>query len=177
MKSSIVRQYNKKWEEKCPWLLCDEDCQGVFCKECKKAGKSLQRTGGTWVTKPFTYWKKALEKMKANSQSNIHVQACQASMLAEKAAREGTIMQQLKHITDEEKMKNRAAVKALICCTHFLARQHIAHITNFEKLVSLVVTCGGEDLKTFLESAGKNAMYTSQIAVTEFIDALGTLVE
>ena len=54
VKSLIVRQYNKKWEEKRPWLLYDEDCQGVFCKECKKAGKSLQRTGGTWVTKPFT---------------------------------------------------------------------------------------------------------------------------
>ena len=63
-----MRQYNNKWEEKCLWLLYDEDCQGVFCKECKKDGKSLQRTGGTWVIKPFTNWKKALEKMKAHSQ-------------------------------------------------------------------------------------------------------------
>ena len=149
----------------------------MFCKECKKAGESLQRTGGTWVTKPFTNWKKASEKMKAHSQSDIHVQACQASMLAERAASEGTIMQQLQQITDEEKMKNRAAVKALIRCPHFLACQHIAHNTIFEKLVSLVVACGGEDLKTFLESAGKNAMYTSRIAVTEFIEALGTWLE
>ena len=110
VKSSIVRQYNKQWEEKCPWLLYDEDCQGVFCKECKKAGESLQKTGGTWVTKPFTNWKEASEKMKEHSQSDIHVQACQASMLAERAAREGTIMQQLQQITDEEKMKNRAAL-------------------------------------------------------------------
>ena len=36
VKSSIVRQYKKKWEEKCPWLLYDEDYQGVFCKEYKK---------------------------------------------------------------------------------------------------------------------------------------------
>ena len=98
-------------------------------------------------------------------------------MLAERAAREGTIIQQLQQITYEEKMKNRAAVKALIHCTHFLALQHIAHSTHFEKLVSLVVACGREDLKTFLESAGKNAMYTSRIAVTGFIEALGTWVE
>ena len=113
VKSSIVRQYNKKWEEKCLGLLYDEDCKGVFCKECQKAGKSLQRTGDTWVTNPFTNWKKALEKMKANSQSDIRVQASQTLMLAERAAREGTIMQQLQQITDEEKMKNRAAVKHL----------------------------------------------------------------
>ena len=84
--------------------------------------------------------------MKAHSQSDIHVQACQASMLAEMVAREGTIMQQLQQITDEEKMKNRTAVKALILSPHFPARQHIAHSTNFEKLVSLVVACGGEGL-------------------------------
>ena len=137
----------------------------------------MQRTGGTCVTKPFTNWKKALEKIKAHSQSDIHVQACQASMVAERAAREGTIMQQLQQITDEEKMKNRAAVKALIHCPHFLALQDIAHITNFEKLVNLVVACGGEDLKTLLESDFKNPMYTSRIAVTEFIEALGTWVE
>ena len=148
------------------WLLYDEECQGMFCKECKKAGQSLQRTGDTWVTKPFTNWKKAMEKMMAHSQSDIPVQACQASMLAERAAREGTIMQQLQQITDGVKMKNGAAVKALIHCPHFLTRQHIAHSTNFEKLVSLVVACGG-----------KNAMYTSRIAVTEFIEALGTWVE
>ena len=39
------------------------------------------------------------------------------------------------------------------------------------------MACGGEDLKTFLESASKNAMYTSRIAVTEFIEAHGTWVE
>ena len=66
----------------------------------------MQSTGGTWVTKPFTNWKKALVKMKAHSQSNRHVQARQASMLAERAAREGTIVQQLQQIKDEEKMKN-----------------------------------------------------------------------
>ena len=65
-------------------------------------------------------------------------------------------MQQLQQIADDEKMKNRAAVKALIHCPHFVALQHIAHSTNFKKLVSLVVACGGEDLKPFLESAGKN---------------------
>ena len=120
------------------------------------------------IAKPFTNWKKALKKMKAHSQSDIHVQACQALVLVKRVAREGTIMQQLQQITDEEKVKNRAAVKALIRCPHFLARQHIAHSTNFEKLVNI---------KTFLESAGKNATYTSRIAVTEFIEALGTWVE
>ena len=59
-------------------------------------------------------------------------------------------------------------------CAHFLARQHT---TNFEKLVELVVTCGGNDLKHFLERIGRNAVYTSHIAVVEFMEALGTWVD
>ena len=74
-------------------------------------------------------------------------------------------------------MRNRAAVKSLIRCTDFFACQHIAHTTNFSKLIALVVSCDGEDLKYFMEKTGKNATYTSHIAVVEFVEALGTWVE
>ena len=66
-------RYNKKWEQQFPWLEYDEHIQGVFFRECKKYyGNSSQRTGGAWITKPFTNWKKAVEKMRAHSKSDIH---------------------------------------------------------------------------------------------------------
>ena len=86
-------------------------------------------------------------------------------------------MQQLQRVDRQERAKNRAAIKSLIHCTHFLARNHIAHTTNFDKMVDLVVSCGGEDLRYFLEKTGKNATYTSHIAVVEFIEALGIWIE
>ena len=75
------------------------------------------------------------------------------------------------------KLQNRKAIKALIRCTHFLAHQHIAHTTNLDKLVELVVSCGGETFQTFLDRAGGNATYTSKMAVVEFVNAFGTWVE
>ena len=51
-----------------------------------------------------------------------------------------------------------------------LAHQHIAH----DKLVELVVSCGGEAHQTFYK-AGGNATYT--MAVVEFVNGLGTWVE
>ena len=60
-------------------------------------------------------------------------------------------------------MKNR--IKALIRCTHFLACHHIPHMTNFDELVDLIVSCRAEDLRKFLERTGKNASYTFKIAV------------
>ena len=80
-------------------------------------------------------------------------------------------------MAEQERVMNRKAVKSFFRCAHFLARQHIPHTTNFEKLVELVVSCGGEDLKNFLERTGRNAVYTSHIAVVEFMEALGTWVE
>ena len=171
------RKFNTKWEKDFSWLEYDEDCKGAFCKVCRKSGKSLQRTGGVWVTKTFTNWKKAVEKMKAHEKSLLHSQANQAALAAEGALREGSIIQQLQKVDRQERIRNRAAIKSLIRCTHFLTRQHIPHTTNFDKLVDLVVACGGDDLKCFLENAGRNAIYTSHIAVVEFVEALGTWVE
>ena len=71
---------------------------------------------------------------------------------------------------------NRKAIKALLRCAHFLARNHIAHTTNFATLVDLIVSCG-EDLKQFTERTGKNATYTSTDSITDFVEALGLWVD
>ena len=62
---------------------------------------------------------------------------------------------------------------SLCACIHAPFLIH----TNFSKLVELVVSCGSENLKFFKEKMGKNAMYTSHVAVAEFVEALGTWVE
>ncbi len=40
----------------------DADSNGAFCKLCKKFGRPLERTGGVWMTRPFTNWKKSSRK-------------------------------------------------------------------------------------------------------------------
>ena len=45
---------------------------------------------------------------------------------------------------------------------------------NFNKLVELVVSCGGETLQTFLDRAGGNVTCTSKMALVEFVNGLGT---
>ena len=65
----------------------------------------------------------------------------------------------------------------LIRCTHFLAHQHIGHTTNFDKLVELVVSCGGETLQTFCDRAGGNATLHLKNGSSRVVNALGTWVE
>ena len=80
---SGIRRYNKKWEETFPWLEFDESLQGAFCELCKKGGRSLQRTGGAWITKPFTNCKKATQKIKSHSKSEVHLLSCQLDVEAD----------------------------------------------------------------------------------------------
>ena len=70
--------------------------------------------------------------MKTHAKSDIHTQLCEAEVAAAMALQEGLIVQQLQQIGDQEKLKNRMAIKALICCTHFLACCHIPHTTKFD---------------------------------------------
>ena len=171
------RKYQKRWEKDFTWLEYDADCEGAFCKVCKTSGKSLERTGGVWITKPFTNWKKATERMKTHANSDVHSRAIQTALAYQTSLHEGSVIQQLQCLSEQERIRNRAAVKSFIRCAHFLARQHIPHTTNFDKLVDLVVSCGGEHLKQFMDRTGKNAVYTSHVAVVEFMEALGIWVE
>lgn len=171
------RKYNKKWEKDFPWLEFDENYQGAFCKICRKREQhSVQKTGGAWITKPFKNWKKAVEKMRAHAQSDAHIRHTEAELLAARAREEGSVLEQLRCIGEEEKMKNRKGIKALLRCAHFLARNHIPHTTNFATLVDLIVSCG-EDLKQFTERSARNATYTSTDFTTDFVEALGLWVE
>ena len=50
-------------------------------------------------------------------------------------------------------------------------------MTNFDKLINFVLSCGGKHLDEFVRQAAKNASYTSSDAVTVFLEALGIWVE
>ena len=51
---------------------------------------------------------------------------------------------------------------------------HISTHCSFylTQLVDLVVSCGAEALKIFIENASRNAVYTSRVVVVDFIEAL-----
>ena len=48
-----------------------------------------------------------------------------------------------------------------------------SHLTHIDELTDFVVSCGGKQLKHIMERAGKNATYTSEVAVTELVETIG----
>ena len=90
--STKIRHYLKRWKSDFHWLEYDEDLQGAFCKHCKKWGKSNPKTGGRWITKPFSNWKKPTAKMKEHAESEGHIMACQKETAAASALCEGSVL-------------------------------------------------------------------------------------
>ena len=76
-----------------------------------------------------------------------------------------------------QERENRAAMKSLVRCTHFLTWHHIAHSNNFTQLVDLVMSCGAREFQVFVEIASRNTVYTSRGPVVDFIEALGTWIK
>ncbi len=112
--------------------------------------------------------------MRAHAKSDTHIRRSEAELLATK--KEVSILEQLRSVTEEQRIRNRKGIKALLRCTHFLARNHFPHTTNFAALVNLIVSCG-DDLKQFTEKSARNATYTSTDSVSDFLEALGLWVE
>ena len=85
--------------------------------------------------------------MIAHESNSLHTQTSPAPLVITK---QGSIVQQLQRVGMQEREKNRAAMKSLVCA-HFLTRHHIAHSTNFTQLVDLVASCGAREFQFFVE--------------------------
>ena len=101
----LIKRYNKKWEETFPWLEFDDNLQSAFCKLCKKGGRSLQKIGGAWISKPFTNWKNVTLKMKSHSKSEVHLLSCQLDVEADRARIEGSIISQLQNVGEQQRLQ------------------------------------------------------------------------
>ena len=115
--------------------------------------------------------------MKEHAKSEGYIHACQIETSNATALLKVSIAQQLQQVQESERLKNREAIKSLLCCTLFLAHNTLPTLLISAKLVDLVMNCGGDNLKHFLEKAGKDATYTSKNAVVDFAETIGLWVE
>jgi len=160
-------------------LEFDADPEGAYCKLCKKNGRALERTIGVWITRPFTNWKKVIEKMKAHDQtSNCSAQQGKAICFSTSDITSGRISHPTtSRYANQDRIKKIEQLSNTLFPVHIFLLISTFPISNFEKFIDLVVQYGGQDLKNFLEKSGRNAVHTSHVAVAEFIDAIGIWIQ
>ena len=64
--------YRKEWEEKYPWVYCNDPQEGMFCKLCQKRGNSPPTARGAWTSRGVKNWNHATEQLREHSQSKWH---------------------------------------------------------------------------------------------------------
>ena len=56
--------------------------------------------------------------MECTFTSDVHMQSCEAELAATRAMKEGSIIQQLQHAGEQEKLENRTAIRSLLKSLH-----------------------------------------------------------
>ena len=73
--------YKKEWEQKYPWVYCDDPKQGMFCKLCQKRGNAPSTVRGAWTTREIQDWNHATEQHNLRNIASQNVTEMLLSML------------------------------------------------------------------------------------------------
>ena len=77
---------------------------------------------------------------------------------------------------EQTKQQNHILIKKLLRIMYFLCKQKIARFTNFEEVVQLMVE-NGDEVRKHLDTAPRNANYSSHVAISKYLDAISLWVQ
>ena len=106
--------YKKEWEQKYPWVYCDDPKQGMFCKLCQKRGNAPSTARGAWTTREIQDWNHTTEQLKEHSQSKCHRDAVIHARMAEQGKDQSVVQLQCSAAAkeaEERRAKNRNIVR------------------------------------------------------------------
>ena len=179
-------KFQPHWQKKYPWINYNSVTNGLLCQYCcshiyKEDREVLKHTQTAWISFPVSNWKKVLDKMKAHEASAWHKMA-KAKVEAEKQSQaEGSVILQLKQgkerCNEQTKQQNSVLIKKLLRIMYFLCKQKIAHFSNFDEVVQLLMENGDDEVRKYLDTAPRNANYGSHVAISECLDAISLWVQ
>ena len=105
-----------------------------------------------------------------------------ANVAAEKQSHaEGSVILQLKQgkerCDEQTKQQNHILIKKLLRIMYFLCKQKIAHFSNFDEVVQLMVENGDDKVRKHLDTAPRKANYGTHVAISEYLDAISLWVQ
>ena len=142
--------YRKEWEQKYPWVYCNDLKQGMFCKLCQKRGNAPSTAMVAWTTRGIQDWNHATEQLKEHAQSKCHRDAVIHARMAEQGKEHSVLQLQCSADTmesEERRAKNRNIVLMLLRSIYFLAKNRLSLTTTFDPLVQLQIANGDELLQ------------------------------
>ena len=143
-----------------PWLMPTDG--GALCRTCVSFYSTRNLPGdhsGTFLTKPFSNWKKSTgseennNKLLKHARSDLHRTAVSFSTeqhVMETTAR--TVYSMLHEQSEEQRLSNLERISDFIDASYFLLKNEIAHTTNYTALLNLVSRLdGSRQIQMFMD--------------------------
>ena len=172
--------YRKEWEQKYPWVYCNDVKEGMFCKLCQKRGNPPSTARGAWTTRGIRDWNHATEQLKEHSLSKWHRDALIHARMAEQGEQQSVLQLQCSAAAkeaEEKKVRNRAIILKLLRSIYFLAKNRLPLTTTFDQVVQLQIANGDELLQQHVEEGPRNAQYTSKFSAVMLLEAIDTWLD
>ena len=188
------RRFKPEWVQTHSWLHYSASEDGVFCKACALFAPSevQQQTLGSLVSKPFSLWTKQSSAFKSHEQLSYH-QACMLKMAAFKESCHDptqNVATMLSNARKELVSRNTQVIRSLLKCVAFCGKQGLSfrghrddstasdsdNTGNFVQLVQFRAE-NDDVLRTYLETAPRNALYTSKTIQNEMISVIGSAIQ
>lgn len=157
------------------WLLRRAD--GFYCKVCLKHGTIIdKRSGGVWVTSPFTDINRLYMASEKHAKSSQHKRWAAGEASLQSGV---NVRQQLEHQITETNEEKCEFTKLLMTQFYFLAKNELPHSVMLREIISAVATCGdpGKTLTKHYQSAPSNAHHLSSTSSTDFLNAFSQCIE
>ncbi len=187
------RRFKPEWGKNHSWLHYSTSEDGVYCKACVLFGpREIQHQKlGILVNKPFSLWTKQSSVFRHHEQLAYH----QSSMTRMTAFKESclnpthNIAAMLNTASEQQLSRNTKVLKLLLKCVAFCGKQGIsfrghrddstapgsANTGNFIQLVQFRAE-NDDVLRTYLETAPRNALYTSKTIQNKMISVIASAI-
>ena len=171
-----------------PWFVYSKAEDGLFCLPCVLFANVLGL--GQLVQEKFNHWTRKTTKFASHNSKRYHqlamtrLDALKSSMTTPGSS----IEDRMKQISTEEILKNRFIMKSLADAVLVCGRQNLSlrghrddrtfdaclgNKGNFLALVDFSVRSGNKTLGHHLETAARNAVYTSKTTQNDLIECIG----
>ena len=184
--SSGTRSFRHVWlEQYSPWLAYSVHSKGALCKYCVLFPQPVTRgLMGSFIKTPFVKYKKFHDAAKSHMTSSWHKGAVEQAQnfLSTVKNPELRIINQMDTAMNEVIEKNRQKLSPILssiifCGTHDLAiRGKEFTDGNFQDLLNFRIEAGDSILKDHIETARKNAKYTSVRTQNELISIIADVL-
>ena len=199
-RTGSYRQFQPTWVKQHPWLHYSHNVDGVFCRACvffapEKVGG---QASGQFVTKPFTCWNKQTERMNAHGMLDYHLTSMvkMEEFLARYENPSEAINIQFNSEANRIMKNNQQVIESLfkivmLCgkqglalrghrddCIDWVSQEQEEQLGNQGNFIELVRFRAETDavLHTHLQSAPRNALYTSKTIQNQLIDIIGQCI-